>query len=296
MLSACAAAALGCTALAWLQSGMPGQSFVDYVLDLGQRDWRVLNAGHPVLAHADSFGVAAVGRHWDPADHHLAIGALILGGFGLATFFLRGDARPSRFILACAIAIAARIPFFIWFEPHNPEWHVLNLVLIAAACASRTAAAPRSSAIERVLGTAILICMAVAFLAAHGKNTLRLRERNLISAVTALGDTSGVDVYVEGHRVGSAFSLLQRRRTVLETSRQANETFLFNEVAIRPRPMLFVIDRMVQDGSPDALAHLSEYDHHFDLRPDTEDLRFERWQGLVYAIRYTPHSTTRQSK
>src|SRR5262249_5947309 len=71
LLVATGAAALGCSALAWLHSGAKGESFLDYLLDLGRRDWRLAVAGQPVLAHLDSFGVAAVARHWEPADHQL---------------------------------------------------------------------------------------------------------------------------------------------------------------------------------------------------------------------------------
>jgi hypothetical protein len=282
--------------LAWLVARAPGQTLLAYVYDIGSHDWSVPIAGPRMLAHADAFGIAAVGRHWSPDDHHLWIGGALLATTLAAAWLLRGDGSSSRFRIACALALAARLPFFIWFEPHNPEWHVMTWALVAACGADAAAGFPRTALRVRVLGGALLLALPVVFLVAHGPHTWLLRRHDMLDAVRALGDTTGADVFAEEHHVGAAFSVLGLPRTVLTGSRAENERFLFETLMARPRPMVFVIDRMVFDGMPYSLDHLSEYDHHLDLRDGTPDLRLERWKGRVYAFRYTPEGTTRPSK
>ena len=290
-----AVAALGSVA-AWRVARQPGQSLWTYLVDLGRHDWSLSIVGPRALAHTDAFGIAAVGRHWWPDDHHLWIPAALLAALGVAAWGLRGDAAPPRFWRACLLAIATRIPFFLWFEAHNPEWHVLTWVLVAACGSSAAAGSPRTSVPLRVMGTAILLALSVVILRSHGPHTWLLRDRTMTEAIHALGDLKGVEVFTDGHIVGTAFSRLRIPRTVLGNRRDANMAFLRGEVETRPRPMLFMIDRMVLDGMPYSLDHLNEYDHHLDSGLDTEDLRLERWRGRVYAFRFMPEVTTRQAK
>jgi hypothetical protein len=295
-LSAAGAAAAALSVAAWAIARSPGQSFAAWLFDLGRQDWTVPVAGPRVLAHADAFGIAAVGRHWEPQDHHLWIGAALLAAVALAAWCLRGDAAPSRFLRACALACAARVPFFIWFEAHNPEWHVLTWVLLAACGSAAAAGRPRASVFARAAGALLLIALPIVVIASHGPHTWRLRERNVMGAVRSLGNLDGTEIFAEGHHVATGFSVLGKRRTVLEGSRDQNVAFLFDRIARHPQPTVFVIDRMVLDGMPHALDHLSEYDSHLDTRGDTDELKLVRWQGRVFAFQYVPRATTRQAK
>jgi hypothetical protein len=104
---------------------------------------------------------------------------------------------------------------------------------------------------RQALGTTILLVLPVVFLVTHGSHVAP-PGRNMMLAVRALGVLA---------RTSSRKGTTSPRPFPCSGSPdrprwlpRGGQRYLFGRVATRPRPMLFVIDRMVLDGMPYSLT------------------------------------------
>ncbi len=277
----------------WWLGTLPKTGLFDWLFRLGAVNWSAPDSmrslGAALSHHAEALTIAAVGRHWswDPDAMVPASSLAVLIPTVTLGFLFRGSDPWRRLLVGLAITLLVRVPFYVWFEAHNPEWHVFTLASILAAVAAVSRGMPATSLPARATGAALVLAAAGTLLTFHGSATWQLRERRLMSAVeSVVSEGRGRWRFIaHGHALAAGFSMLHVKRDVLEGS--LDGAMLANAVAKAQQnaaPTLFMTDRFVIDGMPwtvENLPRLPVDDPAFAAAPGT---RIFRRDGLVYAI------------
>jgi hypothetical protein len=295
-------AAAAATALIYLvcwRVAAPDQSLPDYLLHVALREGRSWAPEHgPRLAdlplHLAALGAAVTGvlPGLDTRTTYAAIGAAFVAALLAHGLLLRGRSPfPGRLLLILLLALAARIPFFLWMEPANWEWWLLPLALVALFAARLGAGEPRLGRPFRVAGTALLLLVALCVALLHGPGTWDARGTDLHEAARELISRAGPPgraVYIAGNQ--GAHSALHVHGIPHDTSLSgaAPEVLLerLAELArTAPVNLALLVDRSARDGMPYSRTRFRDRYHAAfeDHEPP------ERWQlvgrrGLVMGI------------
>lgn len=297
-LLATGAATLALYGIAWAVCG-GGERFAPWMLKVTAHEGRTWALhGHPriedIPVHLAALGAAVAGvHHLSGPGGAIATGAAFAGALLAAAWLLRGrDRRDGRLFGCLLLAIAARLPFYLWFEPQNYEWWLPSLVFLGAGCARWMRGKPAGGRASRA-GLALLPALALATLALHLPTTLRLRERNLAVArdmLTQAGGQAPPMVYMTyGATAHMAFHVMDIPHDTEFLDRQPGAVL---EALLRLRsehpdaPFALFFDRFVRDGQPVTLNAPSDALAPYLDGIDESDpaMRAFRHRGRVFAL------------
>jgi hypothetical protein len=139
----------------------------------------------------------------------------------------------------------------------------------------------------------MLLCLSGWLVIAHGVETWKLRDRQLMSSVE---EATSVDrtqwrFLAYGARIGEALYLL--RIPFLDISPGGSDSAEFHrrlgeELELHPVPTIVIADRFVMDGMPHTAR--SEWSWSVDTAP-LEGWELLRRRGRAYAGRWVPKGT-----
>jgi hypothetical protein len=277
---------------AWFAATRGNQSFGPWLLGIGRLgSWTGSESfGWGRLAvYLASIPTALFGTIGSAAFDSAASGLAWVAVMCVIAACSRG-AEPRRSLVgAVAVTLVGRAVFHTWFEAENFEWLVMPVALTVAAVAAIAHGRPRTSPLAQRFGIALSVALVVIIAALHGRWTIELRQRRLITAVADVvaGDGGPFRVIAHGGRAHLALELLAVPHVAAADDLGVLVEQLGSEMRASRVPLLVVTDRFALDGMP---ATVRRYPSAMmvDGMVSSESMKFVRRDGLIYALKYTP--------
>lgn len=235
----------------------PERSFVGYLLyfaPLAPFGGPHAGVNHPVAAHLAVCGATISGEQWfGQIAPHLAVAGGFFVAVGSSAWLLRGREYGYRLGLGTLLVLGFRIPFYAWFEPLNPEWWLVPLVLLSGAAAALAPGIPVRRGGAHVLAVAIILAGATAVLVAHLPRTAELRDRTLAEARDlALELGAGRQCNYVAYEPNAQMALVLEHIPSVELRPPVEEAIrgLALRLEASPQPTVLLLDRFIRTGMP----------------------------------------------
>ncbi|MSR74135.1 MAG: hypothetical protein EXS14_01520 [Planctomycetes bacterium] len=290
-------------AVCWKLSGVTElRSFLMSTAETASRTWapEYWPGLNELVMRSVALGVAVTGVQVDFRAFalNLGIGAAFFAVLLAAAKLARGSIVLHAGLLFGSLLIAAtRFCFYLWFEPHNFEWWIVELVLATALCAATMRGTPRTTPFRSRIAILLLIAAATCTFWVHKSTTLALRDTTLHDAAAQAELWSQAPeqplVVTHGFRTHTALHLRQIHHDpfLLLTAPIAEVAApLLTEYITRAnKPVVLLIDRFVGDGHPaQALTGHDSLSIWIDQVEEVPPLRIWRQRGKAQVLWLPP--------